>query len=137
MDRLSVRPLALANCPTTFGKLVILASLRNPATGVYREVGPATLKAEDADQALRSAHEEAFARWIAFSLEGQMEDLGKYFDTLPADPATIVKHWRTSRIYRGFVPDSAPESHKALFMSDLQTLLDLFGSRQRGKGASP
>ncbi len=126
MDRPSVGPLALSTCPTTFGKLVLLASMRNPVTGIYREIGPATLQAGDADHALRTAHEDAFARWIAFSLEEQTEDLGRYFATLPADAPTIVKHWRSSQIYRSFVPDSAAESHKALFVSDLQALLGLF-----------
>ncbi|MFN0168652.1 MAG: hypothetical protein ACKV22_19685 [Bryobacteraceae bacterium] len=124
MDRLGL-PLALSTCQTTFGKLVLLASQRDPHTGVYKQIGLARLKPENADHLLRSTHEEVFAKWIAFSLEEQMKDLAEYFSSLPVSPATVVKLWRSSQLHRSFIPESAPESDKALFLLDMETLFEV------------
>src|ERR1700733_4646430 len=69
----------LSQIPTVFGRLVYLASLRNPNNGNYEHHGLALVFGEDeANRALKDSHSTVFAGWLTFNLEQQKADLDLY-----------------------------------------------------------
>lgn len=108
----------LSQVPTTFGRLVFLASLRDTSTGRYqhesliRMLGP-----EDTDRSLLSSHHQVFSEWLRFSLAEQKADLDEYLASIGGS--------RRSLQYRNLVPSTAREVERQLYLTDLETLLEL------------
>lgn len=108
----------LAQIPTLFGRLVYLASLRDSATGRYRhDMLTALLGAEDADRALMRSHHQIFSEWLAYSLAEQKSDLDEYLSTVGGP--------RNFRHYHHLVPSTAREVERQLYLTDLETVLEL------------
>jgi hypothetical protein len=106
----------LARIPTAFGRLVFVASLRNPVTGRYHHeeidslLGPA-----DAEKTLRHSHHQVFSQWLVFSLADQKADLDEYLQEKPLN----------SLRYQELPPPTAREVETQLYLTDLETLLEL------------
>jgi hypothetical protein len=116
----------IAQIPTIFGRLVYLASLRDPNTGMYKHWGLAQQYGEaEADQALRESHVQNFATWLAFNLENQKADLDWYLTSVEGDRSRILETWITMRPYANLVPSSTIEVERRLYASDLEALLEL------------
>src|SRR5438270_8395139 len=61
---------------TVFGRLSYLASLRNPADGVYYHlVFEKVMPQEDLDKMIRVAHQKVFCQWLGLNLAQQRGDL--------------------------------------------------------------
>lgn len=119
----------LSQIPTVFGRLVYLASLRDPNSGRYEHFGLAQMFGEDeADRALRMSHLEAFSRWLSFTLEQQKDDLDRYLAGLHRDPRTVLETWSRVQPYRNLIPATAPETERRLYLADLETLLEVLRS---------
>jgi hypothetical protein len=115
----------LSQIPTLFGRLVYLASLRDPASGRYRhEVLNTLMDPEDSDRALSRAHHRLFSEWLAHPMAEQRSDLDEYLRTAGAP--------RDSRQYHNLVPPRARDVERQLFLSDLETLLELPGLERHG-----
>jgi hypothetical protein len=117
---------ALAGIPTTLGRLVHLASLRDASTGFYRDsrlVGHAN--AAERDLLLRQIHEEVFATWLSFSLEDQREELEQYLKTLKKQGSGKLATWLTTAPYLKLMPASAEAAERELYRSDLEIVLEL------------
>ena len=116
----------LSQIPTTFGRLIYLASLRDQNTGTYHHHGLAQMFGpEETDQALRQSHSQTFSEWLCFNLEQQKSDLEDYLDELEEDKKTILATWMRLAPYSNYVPASAREVERSLFMTDLETVLEL------------
>lgn len=116
----------LSQIPTTFGRLIYLASLRDQNTGCYQHHGLSQLfGAEEADQTLRQSHTQTFSDWLCFNLEQQKRDLEDYLAELNEDKKTILATWIRLSPYRNFVPAGAREVERMLFTTDLETVLEL------------
>jgi len=116
----------LDQVPTEFGKLVYLASLRDENSGGYRHFGLAQLYgAEEAGQVLAASHEQLFAAWINQPLEEQRADLERYLDSVSEDRAQVLETWGSLTPYRGLIPSGAGDAERALYLSDLEIILDL------------
>ena len=116
----------LSQIPTTFGRLIYLASLRDQNTGAYQHHGLAQLfGAEEADQTLRQSHTQTFSDWLCFNLEQQKQDLEGYLDQLHEDKKTILATWIRLSPYRSYIPATAREVERNLFTTDLETVLEL------------
>jgi hypothetical protein len=108
----------LAQVPTVFGRLAFLASLRDATRGRYsheallRLLGP-----EDTDRALSNSHYQVFAEWLRFSLSEQKADLDEYLGTAGAS--------RKAMDYHHLVPPTARDVERQLYLTDLETLLEL------------
>src|SRR5262249_46278955 len=108
----------LAQVPTVFGRLTLLASLRNPTTGRYSHedllpfMGP-----EDTDRALCNSHHQVFTEWLRFSLAEQKADLDDYL--------CMTGRSRRAVDYRHLVPPTARDVERQLYLTDLETLLEL------------
>lgn len=108
----------LSQVPTVFGRLAFLASLRDSTSGRYsheallRLLGP-----EDTDRALCNSHHQVFSEWLRFSLAEQKTDLDEYLSTGGGS--------RLALDYRHLVPPTARDVERQLYLTDLETLLEL------------
>ena len=123
----------LAKVPTVFGRLAFLAQLRD-AAGTYSH--PALNEQADSiesDRALSHYHHRIFHQWIAFSLAEQKAELDQYLAT-SQQPVDLA-------FGRSLVPHTAHEVERLLFLTDLETLLELLrldhGGVFGGPGSSP
>ena len=109
----------LSQIPTVFGRLVYLASLRDEGTNRYdhaslsRLLGP-----EDADRTLCHSHHQVFSQWIGFSLAEQKADLDDYVRAVGGRKHLLQQ-------YRNLVPPTAREVERQLYLTDLETLVEL------------
>jgi hypothetical protein len=108
----------LSQVPTIFGRLAFLASLRNPTTGRYSHDGLLRiLGPEDTDRALCNSHHQVFAEWLGFSLAEQKSDLDDFLRN--------AGNSREALDYHHLVPPTARDVERQLYVTDLETLLEL------------
>lgn len=116
----------LSHIPTSFGRLVYLASLRDPNTGAYLHHGLAQVfGAAESDLILRRSHGEAFSEWLSLDLERQKADLDAYLVDLGEDRRAIVEAWLSISPYRNLIPVAVSEPERMFYLSDFETLLEL------------
>ncbi len=116
----------LSQIPTTFGRIIYLASLRDSNTGVYTHHGLGQLFGEDeTDQTLRASHDQTFAEWLCFTIEQQKQDVEDYLDDVEGDKKAVLANWLRLSPYRNFVPASARDVERKLFNSDLDMILEV------------
>lgn len=114
----------LSHIPTLFGRLVYLASLRNPNSGVYQHHGMALLYGdEEADKALRESHAKVFGEWLRAGLEIQKADLDGYLSGLVENKPVVIDTWMKLMPHRNLVPLTASQADRLLFVDDFETLL--------------
>ncbi|MEO8369526.1 MAG: hypothetical protein ABI806_10015 [Candidatus Solibacter sp.] len=107
----------LQRIPTHFGRLVFLASLRDLA-GSYAHPPLSQIVGRDiTDRTLRHSHHEIFSQWLSFSLSRQKADLDEYLHA--SDPLLDFA------VYRELMPGSAHQVESLLYLTDLETLLEL------------
>jgi hypothetical protein len=116
----------ISQIPSVFGRLVYLASLRNPNNGSYEHHGLALVFGEDeANKALKNSHAAVFAEWLTFNLEQQKADLDLYISTLFEDKRVVVDTWIRLTPYRNLLPASVRGVERRLYIADFTALLDL------------
>jgi hypothetical protein len=117
----------LSQIPTTFGRLVYLASLRNPNNGNYEHHGLSLVFGEDeANRALKHSHSTVFAEWLTFNLEQQKADLDLYLASLFDDKRLVVETWVRLAPYQNLIPVSVRGVERRLYINDLAALMELF-----------
>lgn len=108
----------LSQIPSVFGRLVYLASLRDNLSGRYWHGALTTsLGEEDADRTLCLIHHQLFSKWLSFNLAEQKSDLDEY--------QTGAEIPRYSAQFRALVPRTARDVERQLFLTDLETLVEL------------
>jgi hypothetical protein len=108
----------LSRIPTQFGRLVFLASLRDPLTGRYAHGPLSQIVGHDiANRTLCHSHHEIFSEWLNFTLAQQKGDLDQYLKASNA-PFNLIP-------YRDIVPGTAHRVERQLYLTDLETLLEL------------
>jgi hypothetical protein len=118
----------LSRIPTHFGRLVFVSSLRDTLTGRYAHpLLEQVSGGEIADRTLCHSHHEIFSEWLSFSLAQQKADLDEYLIASHA-PLELVP-------YRDIAPGTAHLVERQLYLTDLETLLELL--RFEHGGASP
>jgi hypothetical protein len=119
----------LSQIPSVFGRLVYLASLRNPNTGRYEHHGLALLFGDDdSNKALKKSHTRVFREWLTFNLEQQKSDLDLYLSGLYEDKRTVLTTWLELEPYRNLVPVALRGVEKRLYTADLKALLELMAN---------
>jgi hypothetical protein len=109
---------ALSQVSTLFGRLVCVASLSDPETGRYTHpLLSGTLGADQAERTMRQSHRQIFLAWLNYSLADQKVDLDEYFSDGGA-PLSVAQ-------FRDLVPRSARDVERQLYLTDLETLLEL------------
>jgi hypothetical protein len=108
----------LAQIPTSFGRLVYMASLWDAPAGSYYHGDLCRLMGqEDADRTLCLSHHQIFSQWLGFSLAEQKADLERYLNSSGGP--------RFALAYRNLAPPTAREVERQLYITDLETLLEL------------
>ena len=116
----------LAQIPTTFGRLIYVAGLRNENSGTYHHFKLALRYTdEEADCFLRASHKQIFGKWLNSPLEQQRRDLAEYFESIEGERAVVLQRWLTSTSYRKLIPTSARAAERLLFTSDLELILEI------------
>ncbi len=116
----------LSALPTQFSRLAYLASLRDPNTGRYLHYGLSSLYGDDeADRVLRESHWWAFSEWLSYMLEQQKADLDLYLSSLEGPRRETLEAWAQLRPYTHYMPSTSRAVERRLFLSDLETLLEL------------
>jgi hypothetical protein len=117
----------ISQIPSVFGRLVYLASLRNPNNGAYEHHGLALVFGQDeASRALKNSHAAVFDEWLTFNLEQQKADLDLYISGLFEDKRVVVETWIRLAPYTNLLPASAGAVERHLYLSDFTALLELF-----------
>lgn len=116
----------LSQIPSVLGRLVYMASLRDPNTGLYQHFGFAQRFTDrEADKTLRRSHLNTFADWLCLSLEEQKQDLERYLGSLEGSNAAIVANWTRFPPFAAFIPVQSREGERELFLTDLKIILEL------------
>jgi len=116
----------LSQIPSVFGRLVYLSGLRDVNSGHYEHHGLGLVFGErEADRALKDSHNTAMAEWLTYGLEQQKADLDLYLSGLAIEKRVVVDSWLRTAPYRNLPPASLRGPAKKLFVSDLETLLEL------------
>ena len=109
-----------------FERLVRIAGRFHPYTGRYVEpTMDQTMAADEVDKFLRQEHLETFDAWLCLSLEKQMEALSRYLVSHGENRRETVRSWIEGKLYVQLVPPSAEQIQKALFITDLEVVLEL------------
>ena len=116
----------LSQIPSVFGRLVYLSGLREANTGRYAHHGLALMFGErESDRALKESHNTAIDEWLNYGLEQQKADLDLYLSGVTVDKRTVLDSWLRTSPYRNLTPATIKGPAKKLFISDLETLLEL------------
>src|SRR5271154_4683154 len=116
----------ISQIPSVFGRLVYLASLRNPNNGCYEHHGLALVFGEDeANKALKNSHTAVFADWLSFNIEQQKADLDLYISGLFEDKRLIIETWIQLAPYNNLIPTSLRGVERRLYITDFTALLEL------------
>jgi len=108
----------LTSIPTVFGRLVYLASLRDPKTGHYsHEQLSLFLTDGDLDRTVSQYHHRVFSQWLGFNLADQKNDLGEYLGSSGGP--------RYASYYHNLAPVAACDVEHLLYLTDLETLMEL------------
>lgn len=118
--------LALSPISSTFGRLVLLADLRDSgadplAVHLYGK--------EDIDAALEWKHRVVFFTWLCMGRAAQHEDVAAYFADQARNPNAAIEQvihpWVEERLYERLSPITASEADRQVFSSDLRAILEL------------
>lgn len=117
----------LAHIPSSYGKLVYLASLRNPDTGRYEHFGLSQHPNNaDANRALRRSHENIFQTWVNCSLAQKKTDLELYISTIEqVEKAELLDAWLRLTPYKNLVPAAIQGPERQKHISDFEAILGL------------
>jgi len=119
----------VSQIPSVFGRLVYLASLRNPNNGSYEHHGLALVFGEEeANKALKNSHSAVFADWLSFNIEQQKADLDLYISGLFEDKRLVVETWIRLAPYKNLLPASVRGVERRLYAADFAALLEMFKS---------
>ena len=127
--------LALSPSPSTFGRLVLLADLRDHDTDPLAAelYGKAQI-----DAALERKHREIFRAWLCLNRAAQMEEVAEYLadqaGNRDATIAQLVHRWTEEKLYEKLRPAGASEPLRELFSSDLRAILQLLQVKLSSSG---
>lgn len=112
-----------------YERLIYLASLRNPSSGVYvHERLAAVFGADRVGEVLAHCHEEIFERLLESPLSSQEADLLNYLRSLSGDREQNRRSCRANA--PGWIPPQAPDYLKELFCSNQAVLCELLQERK-------
>ena len=118
----------LSQIPSVYGRLVYLASLRDPNSGAYRHHGlSAAFGREQSTYALRTSHQQTFLEWLTLPLGAKNNDFRTYFQSVSSEegPQAVVTYLARGARYVTQTPDSASPAQRQQFQMEMAILLEL------------
>ena len=118
----------LSQKPTLYGRLVYLASLRDPNSGAYRHHGlSAAFGRDQSTYALRKSHEQAFLEWLTIPLAAKNTDFRAYLQSASTEdsPQAVVTYLARGAPYVSQAPDAAGPAQREQFKLEVEILLEL------------
>ncbi len=116
----------LAHIPTSYGRLVYLAGLRNPDSGRYEHYGCDRSADAEANKLLKRIHEDLFKDWVRCSLEQKKLDIEMYITGIDqVDHAELIDAWLRLTPYKNLVPASIQGPERQKHISDFEAILGL------------
>ena len=88
---------------------------------------------EDTDRSIRHSHYQVFSEWLGFSLAEQKDDISEYLRTANGQRSRL----QSMLLYRQLIPASAREVERQLYLTDLETLLELLRAEHPGASSAP
>ena len=130
----------LLQVPSVYGRLVYLASLRNPNTNRYEHHGfAARFGEEQADRVLRRNHEDIFRDWLSLGVRETKGDLDDYLSSIEDNKRLVIETWLKIMPFRNLQPGAARGVEGDLFLADFRVLLELlrseYGAAEPDRGA--
>ena len=135
----------LAKIPTTYGRLVYLANLRDPRTGSHQHYGlAASFGREESKRALAESHHQVFLEWLGLSLPEKAANLRSYLASQEplrdgdssGDPAgqteAILRYWLRSGQHRIQFPATASAAEREMFVQELDVLVKILMTEAAG-----
>ncbi|HSR07434.1 MAG TPA: hypothetical protein VLM42_09800 [Bryobacteraceae bacterium] len=118
----------LSQIPSIYGRLVYLASLRDPNSGAYRHHGlSAAFGREQSTYALRKSHEQTFLEWLTMPLAGKNADFRAYLQSASSEesPQVVVTYLARGARCASQAPDAAGPAQREQFKLEVEILLEL------------
>ncbi len=118
----------LSQIPTIYGRLVYLASLRDPNSGSYRHHGlSAAFGREQSTYALRKSHEQTFLEWLTIPLAAKNADFRAYLQSASSEesPQAVVTYLARGARFVSQAPDAAGPAQREQFKLEVEILLEL------------
>jgi hypothetical protein len=118
----------LSQIPSVYGRLVYLASLRDPNSGAYRHHGlSAAFGREQSTYALRKSHEQAFLEWLTMPLNAKNADFRMYLQNAGSEesPRAVVTYLARGARSATQAPDAAGPAQRRQFQLEVEILLEL------------
>jgi hypothetical protein len=115
----------LSRIPTLFGRLSYLASLRDPNSGIYNHHGLGDIFGRDeARRALGETHSQIFQEWLNLPLSAKRDDIHEYLSGVDDPPSALVDYWTKTGIAGTYLPPTAHEAEKELFVREFAVLVE-------------
>lgn len=118
----------LSQIPSIYGRLVYLASLRDPNSGAYRHHGlSAAFGREQSTYALRKSHEQAFLEWLTMPLAAKNADFRAFLQSANNEesPQAVVTYLARGARSVSQAPDAAGPAQREQFKLEVEILLEL------------
>jgi hypothetical protein len=111
--------------PSLFGRILLIAAVRNAATDQYDSGEAACFHTPMVDLALRRLHSEIFTTWLSLPLQRQKADVSVYVNLTPA-PERTAKIKNLLNLAERSIPAGAKPPERRLFVQDLKIVQSLF-----------
>jgi hypothetical protein len=128
--------LAISKIPSSFGKLTLLASLRDASTGRYTDPLVALIYGNHLHAVLEHRHQDIFFAWLGLGLATQSIQVAQHLADYGPDQNALIERWIQERLYDELIPANAGAVERQLFVSDLMTILLLLQSKMNPGGES-
>ncbi len=121
-----VRVREITQIQTSYGRLVYLASLRNPDSGRYEHYGSESSLPSAVNKELARLHEKIFREWVTYTLERKKADIELYIAGIElGDRAELIDAWLRLTPYKNLVPAAIQGPERQKHISDFEAILGL------------
>jgi hypothetical protein len=127
--------LALSSARSSFGRLVLLADLKDHDTD---PLAAQLYGKEQIDAALERKHGEVFLTWLSLSHSARVDEVAEYLAEQSGNQesasAERVHQWTEEKLREKLSPKLATEAERKYFCSDLGAILQVLLVRMNSSG---
>ncbi len=117
---------AMGVLPTSFARLVFLASMRDHYTGLYLHEGWASASSsEEVDAALGQMHRHVFEIVATLPLLELCREIRRHFESLGEAELRTANFWLETEPYYEMIPAGYPQLARKLFISQVRLALEI------------